>query len=139
MNTFSLSAFPIYDKDYFDPIVEINNVFRQTKTHPLSYVDPKGFDPWKEVTPDGRFRKNEYDTEDKVFHSIGQYQKSGNRHYEGEVKNEIWIDSNLFLDMKGTGIMMRKRNFGVIAPKKFIKISKLTGRKYISKDILPKY
>lgn len=140
-NIVALSAYPIYDKNNFDSLVEINNVFQQTKSSPMSNLNIVSEDPWRVVTPDGRFKTNEY-SEDVDFEGIGQFQSNGNRHYnpisyQNYVDSLQHLESLQFLDMKGTGIFNRPT--GVIAPKKFIKVNKKTGKKYVTKDILNKY
>lgn len=135
-NIVALSAFPIYDVNNFDSLVEINNIFQQTKSNPISNLNIVSEDPWKVVTPDGRFKTNEYDGDD-YFEGIGQFQLIGNRHYN-PLSYQNYIDSIQYLDMKGTGLTYN-RPIGVIAPKKFIKVNKKTGRKYLTKDILNKY
>lgn len=136
-NVVALNAYPIYDKNNFEPLVEINNIFHQTKAQPLSYLNTVGEDPWKTVVPDGRHLSNEY-SEDTSFEGIGQFQSNGNRSYQN-MSYENYVDSQQYLDMKGTGFVVQKIKTGVIAPKKFIKVNKKTGRKYITKDIISKY
>lgn len=132
MDIKALNAYPIYDVNSFDPLIEMNNVFSPTKSQALSGVNMFGDDPWKTVVPDSRHKTNEY--EGDVFEGIVRSQYDGQRSYEG-IRYEYLLNGQ-FIDMKGTGM---KKDMTSIAPKKFIKTNPKTGRKYLTNDVLSKY